>query len=120
MRISGIRRHRPELGAVMMLICFAAAAPAQNNKLHEATLLSRLGHHEAGLGQSAYNFNLMARSDNWPAIVRSSAVLYYGSMGWNGDSDWFSVSSGGPGLSRIKDLGAKQWTEVVATPFVPV
>jgi hypothetical protein len=104
----------------MMLLSVAAGIGAQNNSLNEANLLSRLGHHEQGLGQSAYHFSLMARSDNWPAIVRSDAVLYYGSMSMNGDSDWFSVSGGGPRLTRIKDLGAKQWTEVEATPFVPV
>jgi len=62
----------------------------------------------------------MARSDEWLNPVKHRAPLYYGSYSINHDSDWFSVSRGGPDLTRIKDLGERQWSDLVATPFVPV
>lgn len=104
----------------IMLLCVAAGVRAQNNNLHEATLFSRLGHHEDGYGRSAYNFYARARSDNWPRSVKNRAHLLYGSISMNHDSDWFSVSMGGPNRTRIEDLGAKQWTEVSDTPYVTV
>lgn len=59
----------------------------------------------------------------WPeaiSVIKNQFHLIYGSVSLNHDSDWFSVSTGGPGLSRIKDLGEKQWSDLVSTPFVPV
>lgn len=113
------RVSQKHFALVMMLLCMAAGGAAQNNGLHEATLFSRLGHHEDGYGRSAYNFYAKARSDSWPSSVKNRAHLLYGSISMNHDSDWFSVSAGGPNLTRIEDLGAKQWTEL-ETPYVSV
>jgi len=120
MPFSNIRIPQRQFVLALMLLCAATGVRAQNNSLHEATLFSRLGHGERDYGKSAYNFYARARSDNWPNVIKNRAHLLYGSLSMNGDSDWFSVSAGGFNLTRINDLGAKQWAEVVDTPYVSV
>ena len=104
----------------IFLLSVTALARGQAPALHDVTLFSRAGHHEADLGKSAYSFYALARSDNFPSPMRHKANLYYGSYAFSDGSDWFSVSAGGPELTRIKDLGAKTWSDMVSTPFVPV
>ena len=98
----------------------AALAHAQPPALHKVTLFSRQGHDKADYAKSAYNFYAMARADNYPKTIGNRSNLFYGSFAVKGDSDWFSVSGGGAELTRIKDLGLKQWREMVATPFIAV
>jgi hypothetical protein len=119
MRISNLALRRGPM-LLAFVLCAISVVRSQAPKLHEVTLFSRASHHEGTWGKSAYNFYAMARSDNWPGIIKNRAHLIYGTYSFNQDSDWFSVSGGGPELTRIKDLGAKQWKDVSATPFVPV
>lgn len=105
---------------VVALSLGGGTALGQGPTLHQATLFSRIGHKDTDYGKSAYNFYAMARSDQWPNLIKNRAHLIYGNGSYNNDSDWFSVSAGGPELTRIKDLGEKQWADFVSTPFVPV
>ncbi len=108
---------------LMVVVTFSlcgGTALGQGPTLHQATLFSRNGHKERDYAKSAYSFYAMARSDQWPKLIKGRAHLMYGSVSLNNDSDWFSVSGGGPELTRIKDLGEKQWADFTSTPFVPV
>ena len=119
MRVTSYPVHRSSVLLAAMVLLFVPAFPsAQNATLHEATLFSRAGHPDAEYRKSFYSFSAMARGDELPEITRNRAQLLYGNYAFDKDSDWFAVSMGGPGSTRIKDLGAKQWSEVVTTPFI--
>ena len=120
MRITNYGSH-PRSGAcaAMVVLLLSALASAQNATLHEATLFSRHSLPNAEYRKSFYSFYVMARGDELPQIKSNRAQLLYGYIAFNNkDSDWFAVSMGGTGSSRIKDLGAKQWSEAVTTPFI--
>ena len=112
--------HRSSVVIAAMVVLFVPAfASAQNATLHEATLFSRVTLPDKEYGKSFYSFSAMARGDELPEITRHRAELLYGYINFNKkDSDWFAVSMGGQGATRIKDLGAKQWSEVVTTPLI--
>ena len=90
------------------------------SEAQEATLFSRLGHKETGLGKSAFSFahGLRSDSEEWLAISHNSADLLYGSLSTNGNSDWFCVSMGGENPSKIKDLGEMKWSDLDAIPVL--
>jgi hypothetical protein len=76
---------------------------------------------ETGWGRSAFNFNGIRSDDKyWPLVTHNKIHLVYGIVSIDHDADYFSVSQGGDDLSRIKDLGAMQWTEVTPTPVLPL
>jgi hypothetical protein len=87
-------------------------------KLQETTLYSRLSYKDEGYGRSAFNFMHGMRSDNreWLRLAHNYAELLYGSISIGGDTDWFCVSMGGEDPSRIKDLGALDWSDVSEVP----
>ena len=91
------------------------------SETQQVTLFSRATYKDNGLGRSAFSFQYALRSDDekWSRITRKECSLYYGSVSIDHDSDWFSVSMGGDNPSRIKDLGAMAWSEIVNTPFLP-
>ena len=84
------------------------------------TLFSRITYKDQDYGRSAFNFQHGLRSDNenWMQVARNDAQLMYGSISFDPDTDWFSVSAGGDEASRIKDLGGLQWSEVYFTPVL--
>jgi len=92
---------------------------------HEAgtlttTLESRLGHKLKGYGGSAFNFTHGLRSDSdlWLPVTGNSAELLYGSF----DSDGFNVYGAqeeGGNLSKIKDLGELNWSDIQSIPELP-
>lgn len=86
----------------------------------KVTLFSRITYKEDGYGKSAFNFQHGLRSDDetWERVAHNYAHLMYGSISFDTGTDWFSVSMGGDDPSRIKDLGALQWSEVYDTPFL--
>jgi hypothetical protein len=89
--------------------------------LQEVTLLSRTAHEEEGsYGKSAFNFRRALRSDSkeWLLLTRNIAEIKYGYWATNEHSDWFDVDSSS-GASKIKDLGALQWSEVESVPILP-
>jgi hypothetical protein len=104
--------------------CCNASAIGDRNSLHtepqKVTLFSRITYKESGYGKSAFNFQYGLRSDseNWEQVAHNYAHLMYGSISFDPGTDWFSVSMGGEDLSRIKDLGELQWSEVYDTPFL--
>jgi len=83
----------------------------------EVTLISRLGHKEVGLGKSAFNFEHGLRSDS-EQFTHNHVDLLYGSWSISGNSDWFCVSSGGENPSKIKDLGALEWSDLERVPVL--
>jgi hypothetical protein len=93
----------------------------QQSKIREVTLFSRIKYQEPAYGRSAFSFKHKMRSDNeyWLDTTLNEQDITYGNLSFNGDSDWFSVSAGGPNPNRIKDLGALQWSEIHAIPVLP-
>ncbi|MGB7621035.1 MAG: hypothetical protein WBN92_01680 [Terriglobia bacterium] len=90
--------------------------------VQEVTLLSRRAHKEEDnpYGKSVFNFRRALRSDSkeWLLVTRNIPEIEYDSS-WpiNEDSDWFSL--GTDSASKIKDLGALQWSEVESVPILP-
>ncbi len=100
---------------------FTATPPNdQQVESQKAILFSRLGHKETGLGKSAFSFKHGLRSDDdqWLSVTHNDADLLYGSLCTNGDSDWFCVSMGGENPSKIKDMGALEWSDIEAVPVL--
>jgi hypothetical protein len=89
----------------------------------QTTLFARQTHPgEPGYGRSAFNFNGI-RSDgkDWLLVARNRAHLTYGNLSIDQDPDYFVLLFGGDdNLSRIKDLGEKQWKDVTTTPNFPL
>jgi hypothetical protein len=85
------------------------------------TLLSRAKYKNTyrGNGRSSFSFRYGVRSEVAPEITRNNYELQYGSITWNGDSDWFKVTMATDDRSRIKDLGELEWSEIVRVPFLP-
>jgi hypothetical protein len=46
--------------------------------------------------------------------------LTYGSFHYNGDRDWFQVTSTIEDLSRIRDLGPMDWSDEITVPVLPI
>ena len=86
------------------------------------TLFSRTKHREpdGGYGKSAFSFRHGVRSDVGHEVTRNNYELLYGNLNLDGDSDWFSVTMVTDDRSRIKDLGALTWEEVVKLPLIPL
>ena len=70
--------------------------------------------------KSAFCFRHQERSDAGRKINRNHHELIYGHLNVNGDSDWFGVSMGDDERSRIKDLGALNWNDIVNLPLLPL
>ena len=85
------------------------------------TLFSRARYKDelVDYGKSAFSFRYGVRSDVGRDITRNDYELEYGNISWNGDSDWFIVTMVTDDCSRIKDLGALEWSYVFDVPFVP-
>lgn len=85
------------------------------------TLYSRAKYKDKfqGYGKSAFSFNHGLRSDAGPRITRNNYELLYGSIRFNGDSDWFSVTMVTDDRSRIKDLGVLNWSDPFEVPYIP-
>ena len=85
------------------------------------TLFSRAKYKDKfdGYGKSAFSFKYGLRSDVRPETTLNNYELEYGNINWNGDSDWFIVTMVTDDRSRIKDLGALQWSDIVEVPFLP-
>lgn len=71
-----------------------------------------------GYGKSAFSFKHGVRSDVGFDVTRNSYELEYGGYSFNDDSDWFQVSMITDDCSRIKDLGAMNWSDVSYVPVV--
>jgi hypothetical protein len=93
---------------------------AVQSEFRIVTLLPRAKQKNEGYGQSAFSFRYGIRSDNdgWLQITGNNYDLLYGNITLNYDSDWFCVSMGGPELSRIKDLGKLEWSEIYEAPIL--
>ena len=97
--------------------------PAQKNwrdvEPETITLLSDSKYKSTSVGKrkSGFSFKYGVRSEVAPEITRSE--LRYGTINWNGDSDWFIVSLATDDCSRIKDLGELNWSDVRDVPFLP-
>lgn len=89
-------------------------------EVQEVTLFSRIGHKETEYGKSAFSFKHGLRSDNerWLSVTHNDEDLLYGSLSINGDSDWFCVSMGGENPSKIKDIGALEWSDIHTVPVL--
>lgn len=89
-------------------------------KLKETTLFSRFSHQEAGYGKSAFSFKHGLRSDEqkWESQARNRADLLYGNLTINRDSDWFTIGTGSESPSKIKDLGAQEWSDLNEVPVL--
>jgi hypothetical protein len=90
----------------------------------EVTLLSRIAHQdkERSYGKSAFNFRYGLRSDSaeWSRVTLGWYDLLYGNFSPDGDLDWFEIQTIGDGCcSKIKDLGALQWSDVKTVPVLP-
>lgn len=85
------------------------------------TLFSRARYKDKsqGYGKSAFSFNHGLRSDSGPRITGNNYELLYGSICWNRDCDWFSVTMVADDHSRIKDLGELKWSDPFEVPDVP-
>jgi hypothetical protein len=90
----------------------------QNAEARTITLFSRARYQkeDGGYGKSAFSFRHGVRSDVGYDITGNRYELVYGSISFNGDSDWFSVSMGT--ASRIKDLGELKWSDLNEVPFL--
>lgn len=86
-----------------------------------ATLFSRARYKDKfeDYGKSTFSFKHGLRSDVGRDITRNNYELSYGSISWNGDSDWFIVTMVTDDCSRIKDLGELDWPVVFDVPFLP-
>src|SRR6185295_11596491 len=85
------------------------------------TLFSRARYkdEDGGYGKSTFSFKHGVRSDVGRDITRNNYELSYGSISWDGDSDWFNVTMVTDDCSRIKDLGELDWPVVFDVPFLP-
>jgi hypothetical protein len=106
-----------------VLACLAVngqQSPSQS-ETQKVTLVSRAKYQHYEYWKSAFNFEhgLRADDEKWAETTRNDAHLVYGTVSDNGDSGWFEVSMTEDDSSRIKDLGAAQWSEVYSTPFLP-
>ncbi|HVQ36703.1 MAG TPA: hypothetical protein VMS31_04185, partial [Pyrinomonadaceae bacterium] len=112
---------------MLLLFCVLGCTNVSGQKVQlqskpqQATLFSRIKHKNQDYGRSAFNFQHGVRSDDgsWKQTTRGYYHLLYGSISINGDSDWFGVPGDGEDSTRIKGLGALQWSEVSFTPFLP-
>lgn len=85
------------------------------------TLYSRAKHKDKfeAYGKSTFSFKHGVRSDVGREVTRNNYELQYGGINWNGDSDWFTVTMVTDDCSRIKDLGALNWSEIFDAPYLP-
>ena len=86
------------------------------------TLFSRAKYQDKfeGYGKSTFSFKYGVRSDDvGREVTRNYYELQYGQINWNGDSDWFTVTSVTDDRSRIKDLGEMNWSDIVEIPLLP-
>ena len=73
-----------------------------------------------GYEKSAFSFRFGLRSDAGTTRTRNIYELGYGGFSRNGDTDFFTVTIGGPeNCSRIKDLGELQWSDILEVPILP-
>jgi hypothetical protein len=72
-----------------------------------------------GYGRSAFSFQFGLRSDAGTSKTHNDWELEYGGLNWNGDTDWFNVTMVVDDRSRIKDLGALQWSDIAEVPILP-
>jgi hypothetical protein len=124
-----ISMTQKEASGIFLLLLFAGVSwfvkadeiSGLQDGIQKVTLFSRLGHKEKGLGKSAFSFKHGLRSDSeeWLPVTRNCADLMYGSISLNGDSDWFCVSMGGENPSKIKDMGALEWSDIKTVPVLP-
>jgi len=86
-----------------------------------ATLFSRAKYKNIeDYGKSTFSFKYGVRSDDvGREVTRNHYDLQYGQINWNGDSDWFTVTSVTDDRSRIKDLGEMNWSDIVEIPLLP-
>jgi hypothetical protein len=83
-------------------------------------IAASLSNENRGYGRSAFSFQHGIRSDEAEAaITRNNYELLYGNINMNCDSDWFLVAMVTDDLSRIRDLGALQWTDITEVPLLP-
>ena len=68
---------------------------------------------------SKFSFKYGVRSEVAPEVTRNDFELQYGNLTLNGDSDWFTVTMVGDDRSRIRDMGALNWSDVREVPFLP-
>lgn len=116
----------------ILFLLVGTASPPTNADEHgkslqanaqEVTLFSRIAHadKERSYGKSAFNFRYGLRSDSeeWLRVAHNAYDLLYGNVSIDGDLDWFHISTTGENCSKIKDLGALQWSDVKAVPVLP-
>ena len=84
------------------------------------TLYSRAKYKDKfeGYGKSTFSFKHDIRSDTGREVTGNNYELEYGGIDWNGDSDWFKVTMVTDDCSRIKDLGALNWSDIFDVPYL--
>jgi hypothetical protein len=92
----------------------------QQTKPKQITLFSRIKHQDEfeGYGKAAFSFRHGVRSDVGFEVTNNDYELLYGTYSFNGDTDWFTVTMVTDDCSRIKDLGAMNWSDVSYVPVV--
>lgn len=122
-----LRYHGLALILVLTVISHSAKAQTRSSeswrsaKPKTVTLFSRAKYKGKSkeYGKSAFSFNHGVRSDAGRRVTRNNYELLYGSIRWNGDSDWFSVTMVTDDGSRIKDLGQLNWSDPFEVPYIP-
>jgi hypothetical protein len=72
-----------------------------------------------GLGKSTFSFRYgLRRDDVGSEVTRNRYEIEYGQINMNGDSDWFTVTMVADDCSRIKDLGASNWSDIFEVPIL--
>ena len=93
---------------------------ALRTKPKQVTLFSRIKYTDesGGYGKSAFSFKHGVRSDVGLEVTQNDYELEYGNDSIFGDSDWFTVTMVTDDCSRIKDLGAMNWSDISYVPVV--
>lgn len=122
-----LKHFGPLLVLVFSAISLLATAQSHTGEDWQAvqpntvTLFSRAKYKDQfdDYGKSTFSFRHGVRSDAGREVTRNNYELQYGSINWAGDSDWFTVTMVTDDCSRIKDLGALEWAEIVNVPLLP-
>lgn len=79
--------------------------------------ITLLNHH-ANSEKSSVSF----RSNSYDPSIgpRHNPDLLYGGLNLNGDKDWFKVAFESRDRSRIRDLGAIDWSDDIPVPVLPI
>jgi hypothetical protein len=98
-----------------------AARDWRTSEPDTVTLFSRAKYKDKfeSYGKSTFSFRYGVRSDLGQEVTRNNYELQYGNINLSGDSDWFTVTMVTDDCSRIRDLGALNWFDLVEVPLLP-